>query len=182
MKVKLATLKDERAHRNWFKLGNTSGEQDEHERGEVELCLRWCHDKARAYELPKEFKTSEKAGTKAMPNELHVYLVRARDLEAMDSGLLGKASSDPIVVLDVMGTAHKSTQKKKELNPVWLESFSWPVEDDEAILEVVVEDYDMTGNDFMGRTSTVAASCGAFTPSTRLVAMRRGRGWFLFRV
>ena len=53
----------------------------------------------------------------------------------MDSGLLGKASSDPIVVLDVMGTSHKSTQKKKELNPVWLESFSWPVEDDEAILE-----------------------------------------------
>ena len=51
-----------------------------------------------------------------MPNELHVYLVRARDLEAMDSGLLGKASSDPIVVLDVMGTSHKSTQKKKELN------------------------------------------------------------------
>ena len=156
--VKLATLKDERAHRNWFKLGNTSGEQDEHERGEVELCLRWCHDKSRAYDLPKEFKQTEKAGTKAMPNELHVYLVRARDLEAMDSGLLGKASSDPIVVLDVMGTSFKSTQKKKELNPVWLESFSWPVEDDEAILEVVVEDYDLTGNDFMGRTSRIAAS------------------------
>ena len=153
VKVKLATLKDERAHRNWHKLGNTEGEQDEHERGEVELCLRWCHDKSRAYELPKEFKTSEKAGTKAMPNELHVYLVRARDLEAMDSGLLGKASSDPIVVLDVMGTAHKSQQKKKELNPVWLESFAWPVEDDEAILEVVVEDHDVMGNDFMGRTS-----------------------------
>ena len=171
VKVKLATLKDERAHRNWHKLGNTSGEQDEHERGEVELCLRWCHDKARAYELPKEFKTSEKAGTKAMPNELHVYLVRARDLEAMDSGLLGKASSDPVVVLDVMGTSHKSTQKKKELNPVWLESFSWPVEDDEAMLEVVVEDYDLTGNDFMGRTSRIAASRGAFTPSTRLVSI-----------
>ena len=152
-KIKLATLKDERAHRNWYKLGNVEGEQDEHERGEVELCLRWCHDKSRAYDLPKEFKAVEKAGSKAMPNELHVYLVRARDLEAMDSGLLGKASSDPIVVLDVMGTAHKSQQKKKELNPVWLESFSWPVEDDEAVLEVVVEDYDLTGNDFMGRTS-----------------------------
>ena len=171
VKVKLATLKDERAHRNWHKLGNTSGEQDEHERGEVELCLRWCHDKARAYDLPKEFKTSEKAGTKAMPNELHVYLVRARDLEAMDSGLLGKASSDPIVVLDVMGTSHKSKQMKKELNPVWLESFSWPVEDDEAMLEVVVEDYDLTGNDFMGRTSRIAASRGAFTPSRRLVSI-----------
>ena len=152
-KVKLATLKDERAHRNWYKLGNTEGEQDEHERGEVELCLRWCHDKSRAYDLPKEFKAVEKAGSKAMPNELHVYLVRARDLEAMDSGLLGKASSDPIVVLDVMGTAHKSQQKRKELNPVWLESFSWPVEDDEAILEVVVEDHDVMGNNFMGRTS-----------------------------
>ena len=69
------------AHRNWGKnltnagCGNTEGEQDEHERGEVELCLRWCHDKSRAYDLPKEFKAVEKAGSKAMPNELHVYLV-----------------------------------------------------------------------------------------------------------
>ena len=47
---------------------------------------------------------------------------------------------------------------KKELNPVWLESFSWPVEDDEAILEVVVEDHDLTGNDFMGRTSAISVS------------------------
>ena len=69
-----------------------------------------------------------------------------------------KASSDPIVVLDVMGTSFKSKQMKKELNPVWLESFTWAVEDDEAILEVVVEDYDLTGNDFMGRTSRIAAS------------------------
>ena len=171
--VKLATLKDERAHRNWHKLGNTDGEQDEHERGEVELCLRWCHDKARAYDLPKEFKQTEKAGTKAMPNELHVYLVRARDLEVMDSGLLGKGSSDPIVVLDVMGTSHKSTQKKKELNPVWLESFSWPVEDDEAVLEVTVEDYDMTGNDFMGPDRGVPRSCSDIIRAFRTQAGRR---------
>ena len=28
----------------------------------------------------------------------------------------------------------------------------------------------------------VPRCCGAFTPSTRLVSIRRGRGWFLFRV
>ena len=27
----------------------------------------------------------------------------------------------------------------------------------------------------------VPRCCGAFTPSTRLVSIRRGRGWFLFR-
>ena len=108
-----------------------------------------------------------------MPNELHVYLVRARDLEVMDSGLLGKGSSDPIVVLDVMGTSRKSTQKKKELNPVWLESFSWPVEDDEAILEVVVEDYDMTGNDFMGPDRGVPRSCSDIIRAFRTQAGRR---------
>ena len=108
-----------------------------------------------------------------MPNELHVYLVRARDLEVMDSGLLGKGSSDPIVVLDVMGTSHKSTQKKKELNPVWLESFSWPVEDDEAVLEVTVEDYDMTGNDFMGPGRGVPRSCSDIIRAFRTQVARR---------
>ena len=28
----------------------------------------------------------------------------------------------------------------------------------------------------------VPRCCGAFTPSTRLVSIRRGRGWFIFRV
>ena len=28
----------------------------------------------------------------------------------------------------------------------------------------------------------VPRCCGAFTPSTRLVSIRRGRGWFLFRI
>ena len=131
-KIKLATLKDERAHRNWHKLGNTSGEQDEHERGEVELCLRWCHDKARAWLMPNRVREGKSSVPKAMPNELHVYLVRARDLRGHGQRV-ARQGELCLRWCHVMGTSFKSTQKKKELNPVWLESFSWPVEDDEAM-------------------------------------------------
>ena len=47
------------------------------------------------------------------------------------------------------------------------------VETHDVTLIVVPFDYDLEKNPF------VSASCGAFTPSTRLVAIRRGRGCFL---
>ncbi len=34
---------------------------------------------------------------------------------------------------------------------------------------------------FADAAGALAASRGAFTPSTRLVFIRRGRGWFVFR-
>ena len=74
-RVRLGSLSDEKAHRKWHPLGNVKGEVDEIPRGEVELCLRWCHEKHRAYELPKEFKEGEKPlHEKEAANELHVLL------------------------------------------------------------------------------------------------------------
>ena len=34
----------------------------------------------------------------------------------------------------------------------------------------------------LGETLGVPRCCGAFTPSMRIVSIRRGRKWFLFRV
>ena len=161
--MRLSTLRDEKAHRAWYQLGNVSGELDEIERGEVELCFRWCHDKARAFQLPREFTAGEKpADAKKAPNELHVYLARARDLEIMDKSVLtGKGSSDPVATLDVAGETKKSAIKKKALNPVWTESFSWAVEDEAAIFELTVEDHDpLSGNDFMGRCAVPLKTLG----------------------
>ena len=36
-------------------------------------------------------------------------------------------------------------------------------------------------DDIVRRDLGVPRCCGAFTPSTRLVSIRRGRGWFIFR-
>ncbi|KAH8062218.1 hypothetical protein JL722_3131 [Aureococcus anophagefferens] len=144
-RVRLGSLSDEKAHRKWHPLGNVKGEVDEIPRGEVELCLRWCHEKHRAYELPKEFKEGEKPlHEKEAANELHVLLIRARDLE-------------------------KSTVKKKELNPVWQETFIFTCEDESATLHCTLDDYDpLSGNDFMGLASV---------PVRTLANRKIHRGW-----
>jgi len=48
----------------------------------------------------------------------------------------------------------KSTTKKKTLEPEWNEKFAIPVKSNSAILNCVMDDYDMaSGNDFMGKFS-----------------------------
>ena len=80
----------------------------------------------------------------------------------MDKSVLtGKGSSDPVATLDVAGETKKSAIKKKALNPVWTESFSWAVEDEAAIFELTVEDHDpLSGNDFMGRCAVPLKTLG----------------------
>ncbi|KAK7250084.1 Protein kinase C conserved region 2 (CalB) [Aureococcus anophagefferens] len=169
-RVRLGSLSDEKAHRKWHPLGNVKGEVDEIPRGEVELCLRWCHEKHRAYELPKEFKEGEKPlHEKEAANELHVLLIRARDLEVKDGKLFGPGSSDPLVTFDLGGSKQKSTVKKKELNPVWQETFIFTCEDESATLHCTLDDYDpLSGNDFMGLASV---------PVRTLANRKIHRGW-----
>ncbi|KAH8074107.1 hypothetical protein JL721_2669 [Aureococcus anophagefferens] len=134
-RVRLGSLSDEKAHRKWHPLGNVKGEVDEIPRGEVELCLRWCHEKHRAYELPKEFKEGEK----------------------------------PLHEKEAANELHKSTVKKKELNPVWQETFIFTCEDESATLHCTLDDYDpLSGNDFMGLASV---------PVRTLANRKIHRGW-----
>ena len=88
------------------------------------------------------------------PNELHVVLMRASGLKVMDKSLFGRGSSDPYVTLSCDGETSKSTIKRKELNPVWLETFKFPAFDSKTSLKLTVFDHDDLGkDDFMGRVN-----------------------------
>ncbi|KAH8078474.1 C2 domain-containing protein [Aureococcus anophagefferens] len=92
------------------------------------------------------------------PNELHVVLMRASGLKVMDKSLFGRGSSDPYVTLSCDGETSKSTIKRKELNPVWLETFKFPAFDSKTSLKLTVFDHDDLGkDDFMGRVNIRAA-------------------------
>jgi len=94
-------------------------------------------------------------------NELHVQLIRAKDLPIMDAAMLvGKGSSDPFVTMSVYGLTAKSTVKKKNLNPEWNESFVLTVDDPGATLLLEMYDYDLIGaSDFMARVEVPLAGC-----------------------
>ena len=63
-------------------------------------------------------------------------------------------AGDPLVQLHLDGVHFKSKVISKNLNPLWMESFTFPCDDLENTLGLVVEDYDLvSGNDFMGQTS-----------------------------
>ena len=66
----------------------------------------------------------------------------------MDRNLMSKGgSSDPVVSFECCGEKAQSSIKKKDLNPRWAEYHSLLVEEADAQLLVVVEDYDLMGLD-----------------------------------
>ena len=80
---------------------------------------------------------------------IHVVLVQAQGLMAMDAGL----SSDPYCKLSLGKEKYKSKSKSETINPKWRESFdfNWYEELDNE-LEVSVWDKDVgSKDDFMGR-------------------------------
>ena len=80
---------------------------------------------------------------------VHVVLVQAQSLMAMDAGM----SSDPYCKLSLGKEKFKSKSKSETINPKWRESFdfNWYEEFDNE-LEVSVWDKDVgSKDDFMGR-------------------------------
>ena len=68
-------------------------------------------------------------------NELMVTLIQAKNLQVMDKTMFGGGgSSDPVVTMTIHGNRAVSTTKKKELAPVWRETFTFVVDElDETI-------------------------------------------------
>ena len=84
-------------------------------------------------------------------NSLLITLVRCRNLPVMDTGVFG-GSSDPYCIIKVGDEQVKSTVRKKDLNPVWVESFELPNSDKDAKVVFEVLDYDAYGtSDPIGR-------------------------------
>lgn len=119
--------------------------------GRVEVALRWVHNPTRVVHLPAHI-LAEEPKPEEPPNSLLIALVRGRNLPIMDTAMFGKGgSSDPFVTFEVEQERTKSTVKKKDLNPLWSESFELPAEDAKGKVVVTVWDYDvMSDPDHMG--------------------------------
>ena len=87
------------------------------------------------------------------PNEVRIVCVQGRNLIACDTSFFGPATSDPRVKIKIVGCDTKKTKYiPKTLNPVWNETLVFAdVHDISKSIEVIVEDYDMSGTDFMGK-------------------------------
>ncbi|KAH8051727.1 C2 domain-containing protein [Aureococcus anophagefferens] len=87
-------------------------------------------------------------------NTLQVAVVRAINLIAADSALFG-GKSDPFVTLSVGSFKCKSRVVRKNLNPVWMQTFDVPFQWDGGVppaLNVLVEDWDFGSSpDFLGK-------------------------------
>ena len=112
--------------------------------GRVEFALRWVHNPELVVTLPDTI-VREEAHPEEPANSLLITLVRARNLPVMDTGVFG-GSSDPVCIIKVEGESVKSTVRKKDLNPVWVESFELPNADKDARVVVEVLDYDAYGS------------------------------------
>uniref|UniRef100_A0A8C7RGQ8 Multiple C2 domains, transmembrane 2a n=1 Tax=Oncorhynchus mykiss TaxID=8022 RepID=A0A8C7RGQ8_ONCMY len=67
-----------------------------------------------------------------------------------------RRTSDPYVKFKLEGkTIYKSKVVYKNLNPKWSESFSFPLQDREQVVDVRVYDKDLTTDDFMGSSTIV---------------------------
>ena len=88
------------------------------------------------------------------PNALHVRIIRARDLPAVDTNLLTKNSSDPYVLLECCGERARTTTKKKQLNPDYGEAFLLSRDEDEP-LSLIVMDADVLSSDDVMCSCTV---------------------------
>jgi Ca2+-dependent lipid-binding protein len=90
---------------------------------------------------------------KQPPNELHIVCLQGRNLLPMDTGFMQSGLSDPYVKIKLSGCPTKKTKYlPKTLSPIWNEKIILEqVTDMTKTLEVIVEDYDLTGHDFMGK-------------------------------
>lgn len=149
----LRELRDGTCKRLWVKLEDDGG-GDAGFRGEVELALRWVHDRHRAVLADPAVAGAEDARPDLAPNVVRVELLRAKGLPIMDKNVLSKGgSSDPVCRLTCGDAAATSSCKTKSLAPVWKEVFDLECEG-AATLELTVEDRDLaSGNDLMGSCS-----------------------------
>ncbi|XP_035454624.2 multiple C2 and transmembrane domain-containing protein isoform X1 [Spodoptera frugiperda] len=84
--------------------------------------------------------------------QLRVHLKRGQNLVAMDKNGLLSGTSDPYVKFKAGGRLlHKSRIVYRDLNPVWDECFTVPIEDPFQPVQIKVFDYDWgLQDDFMG--------------------------------
>ena len=153
----LEPLLNRELHRAWYPLVDETGASS----GKIEVAMRWVHNPKKTLTIPEAFtQTNRPLDPTKEPNELFVLVMRGSRLPAMDApeGGEAKGSSDPYVTLKLGSLSLRTSVKKAEVNPLWLEPFATRLKpaalDDEPdlTLEVVVADYDDDlSSELMGR-------------------------------
>ena len=142
--IPLDGLLDKHTERQWFPLGKEGGLEDDEERGEVLLNLKWVFDPQIDPDYFSELDPDPHPGQE--PNELRIALVRARALPTLHGSLLRKGGlADPVVTITTGDQTCRSTVQKGTSEPEWNELFSLRFdvqEDPSAVLDVILEDWD----------------------------------------
>ena len=183
VRIPLAKLRHRRSTRRWYALCDANGKRSGVARGDLDLQLRWVHDPALVEPpLPLDDGASlrppkgERQLHKDKPrNELLITVVRAKNLAPMDTRLRGGGTSDPVITMRVADGGDKASTsvKKKDLNPIYKETFklSCP-QDPDACLEVQCDDWDgRSTKQFMGKFSIKLEALAGGHPH---------RAWYVF--
>ncbi|KAJ8611843.1 hypothetical protein CTAYLR_005776 [Chrysophaeum taylorii] len=171
VQIPVKSLADREYQRRWHPLlDNDLSGPKMGPRGEIEVSARWTHDPDLDAALPATMTEPEKFPHRSF-NALRVVVIRARRLPIMDASVLGRdGSTDPYVALKLDAEKKRTTVKAKQLNPLWLEQFDFPVDDTDVPLEIAMFDYDIgSSDDLIGRASADLA---------RLSTRRATRQWF----
>ena len=83
------------------------------------------------------------------PNALHVRIIRARGLPAVDTNLLTKNSSDPYVRIECCGERARTSTKKQQLDPDYGEAFVLNRDEDEPLILQVIDADVLSSDDLM---------------------------------
>ncbi|XP_035654477.1 multiple C2 and transmembrane domain-containing protein 2-like isoform X1 [Oncorhynchus keta] len=128
----------------------------------------FCRELQEDIELPNEHNDfyaqplQDQAGNNAMaagsqPGPIQKYLLTVNLKEGRNLVIRDRhGTSDPYVKFKLEGkTFYKSKVVHKNLNPKWSESFSFPLQDWEQVVDVRVYDKDRTTDEFMGSSTIV---------------------------
>ncbi|XP_064865817.1 multiple C2 and transmembrane domain-containing protein 2-like isoform X2 [Oncorhynchus nerka] len=128
----------------------------------------FCRELQEDIELPSEHNDfyaqplQDQAGNNAMaagsqPGPIQKYLLTVNLKEGRNLVIRDRhGTSDPYVKFKLEGkTFYKSKVVHKNLNPKWSESFSFPLQDWEQVVDVRVYDKDRTTDEFMGSSTIV---------------------------
>eukprot|EP01012_Entosiphon_sulcatum_P011995 TRINITY_DN17465_c0_g1_i1.p1 TRINITY_DN17465_c0_g1~~TRINITY_DN17465_c0_g1_i1.p1 ORF type:complete len:3832 (-),score=536.18 TRINITY_DN17465_c0_g1_i1:148-11643(-) len=105
-----------------------------------------CKDPATQQWKPAGSKLRIKLSVVDAVRELKVTVVQARNLRDAD----WFTKTDPAVQLLLGDKTFHTKHVADDLNPVWNESFVFPVDDESLTLRIVVEDADLIGKDKVG--------------------------------
>jgi Ca2+-dependent lipid-binding protein len=131
--------------RQWYSLKDENGDSA----GEIELELAWSSSALGSLSMKVEWVEKLES---TVVGRLIVEVIQARGLLACDSSIFSReGTSDPQVRVKHGHTSRQTCTMWSNLNPVW-ENEKFKFSFDTAFpLEIVVEDFDLAGNDFMGQ-------------------------------